>query len=78
MCELYACELPPKQYEGDWAAFRFFEDAEVIRASSTEYDLKWDMGRNVKAVYHASVQSSLNPFNDRDLFKIVVPSSLGN
>ncbi len=71
-------ELPPRQYRGDWAVFKFLRDAEVVRKSSTEYDLKWDMTRNVKAVYHATVQSSRNPFNDPDIFNIVIPSSLGN
>lgn len=71
-------ELPPRQYRGDWAVFKFLQDAEIVRKSSTEYDLKWDMTRNVKAVYHATVQSSRNPFNDPDLFKIVIPSTLGN
>ena len=71
-------ELPPKQYDGEWAVFKFIHDAEITSISRTEYDLKWDVTRNIKAVYHAKVQSSQNPFSDRDLFNISLPATLGN
>jgi type VI secretion system protein ImpL len=71
-------ELPPRQYRGQWALFKFLADADITPRSGTEFDLKWDMTRDVRAVYHARVQSSFNPLNERDLFSIVIPSHLGN
>ena len=65
-------DLPAKQYSGDWALFRLLQDAQVRRASSTQYELRWPFRQPgdfvLVARYTLRTRSAAAPFDNPTRF----------
>ncbi len=69
--------LAPKVYEGDWAWFKMFQDANINRLGSAQYDVRWAFDDGVTVLYQLRTGSSTNPFNDiRSFFNFQPPERL--
>jgi type VI protein secretion system component VasK len=74
-------DLPAKEFTGDWALFRLLQQAQVRRASSTQYELRWPFRQPgsyaLTAQYTLRAKSTSAPFgNPSGFFTFEPPQTL--